>query len=188
MKQKAMNQTSTLRENVRSATRVHYFYVAAFLASIIAYDAFKLITHEALRQRWTLASVMLIATTLAWFAGRQNSNNRWYYSSIIYGLIAVDIIVAAVSVYAQRDMASRAVMLFVIPVALAAILKSRSALLATAALSATAYALAAVRYFADYPSEGYKIELYGELAFYSGLLFLLAALLWIVVRSTQKQR
>jgi hypothetical protein len=166
-------------------TRVHFFYVAAYAGVVLLYDAWKLITYQSLLERWTMAVILLVVTTACWYAARQKVNSAAYYKYIVSTLILLDIYVAAFSVYTQRGMASRAVALFAIPIVISALV-GRSALFATAAFSVAAYSFAAVRYFALNPSEGYKVELYGDLAFYSALFFVLAGLLWVVISRDKK--
>jgi len=80
-------------------------------------------------------------------------------------------------------MASKSVALFVVPIVSAALVRSRSLLLATASLSIAAYSVAAVRYFFDNYGQGLRVELYGEVAFYSAFIFVIAGLLMISFRS-----
>lgn len=91
--------------------------------------------------------------------------------------------VAAYSIYAERGMASNSVILFTIPLIIVALEYSGKALLATTALCSAIYAGTAIKYFKDYPSEGYKVELYGGIVFYVSIIFLISALLWVLVRS-----
>jgi hypothetical protein len=175
-------QTDRLRDAVSRLSGVHFFFAAAYILSIIIFDSWNLIPPDALSQRWTFASSLLIVTTLIWYAVRSGTRSPAFYSALVYVLIVVDIALAAFTVYSERGMASRGVALFAIPIAVSAVLMTRTALFAAATLSATAYSWSAVRYFAQNPSEGYKIELYGVLAFYSAGFFILAALLWAVVR------
>jgi len=120
----------TLQTDTLQISRIHFIYVFAYAGLTGAYGAWKLVTPEALAQRWMV-----------------------------------------------RGMASRAVLLFCLPIAMSAALRSKTALYGTAAVSAMAYSLAAIKYFMDYPSEGYKVELYGDVLFYSALFFVLAAML-----------
>lgn len=176
---------SWLQTNTVRVARLHFFFIAVFAASVIAYDAWKLITAQALQQRWTVAVWMLTITTIVWFIARNTTLSPGIYSTLIMILIAMDLAVAGYSVYSGRGMASRGVALFAIPIAVSAITLSRSALFATASLSTGIYSYAAIRYFTEHPSEGYKVELYGDLLFYGASFFILAALLWVVVRSVQ---
>lgn len=180
MKKQKPPQVSSFRPSILRLTRVHFFYVLAYAAFILEYDAWKIITPQALSQRWTMATVMLIVTTICWYLARNRVSSDSYYKSIAFALISLDIFVAGFSVFSQRGMASRAVALFAIPIIISALI-SRTAIFATAALSVAAYTYAAVHYFALNPSEGYKVELYGDLTFYSAIFFILAALLWVVI-------
>lgn len=180
MKKQKQPEISTFRPSILRLTRLHFFYVLAYAVFILEYDAWKIITPHALSERWTVATIMLVVTTLCWYAARNRVSSDSYYKSIAFALISLDIFVAGFSVFSQRGMASRAVALFAIPIIIAALI-SRTAIFATAALSLAAYSFAAVRYFALNPSEGYKVELYGDLTFYSAIFFILAALLWVVI-------
>lgn len=177
---KSKNTVSKLRLSVLRATKVQFFYIAAFVLFILQYDAWKLITPQSLLQRWTMATVMLVISTLCWFAARNKVASDSYYKSIAYVLITLDIYVAGFSVFTQRGMSSRAVALFAIPIIIAALV-NRTTIFATAGLCVAAYSFAAVRYFALNPSEGYKVELYADLSFYSAIFFIIAALMWVVI-------
>lgn len=178
---------STLRNPVLRATKVHFFYVLAYAVFVLEYDAWKLITPEALLDRWSMVTVMLVVTTLCWYAARQKITNSNYYRAILSVIIILDIYVAAFTVFQGRGMASRGVALFAIPIITAALV-SRAAIFATAALSVAGYSFAAVRYFALYPSEGYKVELYGDLSFYSASFFIFSALLWIIISKSNLEK
>jgi hypothetical protein len=182
MKSKISKQLILLQTNVVKVARTHFFFVLAYVLSIIAFDSWNLITPEALSQRWTLAAIMLVVSTVVWYAARARVSSGAYYQALVFGLVLLDIAVAAFTVYTERGMASRGVALFAVAITTSATLISRSALYAAAALSTAAYSLAAVRYFTEFPSEGYKIELYGVIGFYSAIFFVLAALLWAIIR------
>lgn len=164
--------------------RVHFFYVLAFAASIIVYDAWQLVPAAAILERWSVASGMLIVVTLIWYLSRSHTIKLQpvVYRTFIYILVLLDIAVASFLVYVERGMASRGVALYAIPIAVSASLASRSTLYTTASLCTAAYWLSAIRYFVINFNEGYKVELYSTLAFYSATFFVLAVLLWIVVR------
>ena len=80
-------------------------------------------------------------------------------------------------------MASRAVFLFVIPLIVIALLMSLSALLLTATICVAVYITTTVSYFVNNFNEGYKVELYGEVGFYSAMFYVVAYLLWAVVKN-----
>lgn len=184
---KPTHKKTTLTDWLRaSSIRVGqaYFWLAAlYIAVIVIYDAFNVLTPESLRQRWAAASVLLVASAILWYLARYRDKSNGYYTGIIYSYIALAIGFASFNVFWQRGMASTSVILYIVPIAVAAVLLRKSALYLVAIASVAAYTFSAVSYFALYPSEGYKAQLYAEIGFYSGLFFVVAALLWSVIRS-----
>ena len=176
---------SWLQTNTVRAARVHFVFVFMYAAMVIAYDAWKLITAQSLIERWTVAVLMLITTTVVWFVARNTALSTNVYRALLGILIVMDLLVAGYSIYTGRGMASRGVALFALPIIVSAIYLSRAALFATASISVGVYSYAAIRYFGEHPSEGYKVEMYGDLLFYGASFFVLAALLWVLVRSVQ---
>ncbi len=163
--------------------RLHFLYVALFAGQIVMYDAWKLINPEVVLRRWVMTAILLVVTTGVWYLARGKAGDNALYKKLIFTLILADIAAASFNVYIQRGMAARAVMLYAVPIIVAAVLKSRSAIFATAVLSVAAYTTTAVAYFVLNFNEGYKIELYGEVGFYSVLMILIAALSWAVLHS-----
>jgi hypothetical protein len=180
----AKQKTPTLdsRYVLLRIVRVHFLYVAVYMLSIIIFDSWNLISHEAVLQRWTLAGSLLIINTIIWYLCKVRLNNDNIYRILLAVLIIADILFAAINVYWQRGMASKSVMLFVVPIVSAALIRSRSLLLATASLSAAAYSMASVQYFYENYGQGFKVELYGEVFLYSATFFILAGLLMISFR------
>lgn len=179
----AQTQSPNLQAIVGKLAKAHYAYVAIFVASIIAQDAWKLINPEAVLGRWTVAAIMLSVTTALWYTDWTFNLRPRYTWMLVMGFVSLDIFVATYLVYAERGMASRGVALYAIPIAVAALTKSRNAIYGVASICVAAYSLAAVRYFVVYFNEGYKIELYSTVAFYSAMMFVLAAILSLVVRN-----
>ena len=183
MQHKENSQINRLRNNLLHVSRIHFLYVLVFAIQIVFYDAWHLITLESVMQRWIATACLLIVTTLVWYLSKNRIRNLNTYKYLTWALILADIAMASFSVYAQRGMASRAVLLFSIPILVSAILLSRSALLATATFSIAVYVVTAVMYFVIHFNEGYKIELYGEVGFYCAIFLILASLLWIIIKS-----
>ncbi len=175
------SQSATLTLTAQRLSRLHFWYVGLIAGQLIAFDAWKLIPPDAVLQRWSAVLLLFAVVTVVWYLGRTPGKKPEFYQKLVWGLIIADILMAGYLVYAGRGMASRAVALFAVPIVVAACLKRPSGLFASAALSAAAYWFAAIRYFTDFPSEGYKIELYGDLAFYSAGFFLLAAVLNLLI-------
>ncbi|HSX43792.1 MAG TPA: hypothetical protein VLE69_00625 [Candidatus Saccharimonadales bacterium] len=181
------NTNSWLHAGVLRVSRLHFVYVLILIVQIWVYDAWHLIPPEAVMQRWIITSVLLAVTSVVWYLSHSPKRSNSAYRYMLYALILVDIAVASFGVYTQRGMASRAVALYAVPIIVSAVLLSRAALLTTAAICAASYTTAAIMYFVLHFNEGYKIELYGETTFYSAIFFLLAMLLWVVIKTKHKK-
>jgi hypothetical protein len=175
-------QTTAIR-----ITRVHFLYLVAYMVAIVIFDSWTLYPHDAIVNRWTLAAALFILNTVFWYLSRIKFNTNTIYLLLILILILADIIFAATNVYWERGMASRSIVLFAVPIISAAAVRSRSALLATTALSAIGYSTAAMRYFYQHYGEGFRVELWGNIFLYSAVFFVLSWLLWIVVCPTEEK-
>lgn len=175
-------QFTYLKSCVLRATRVHFVLVAALAVSIMIFDGWRYITLENALIRWTVTGMLFVTTVIVWYAARNNQvKNINYYKSLMFVLILAGIATATVFVYNDRGVASPAVTLFTVPIVSTAILYSRRAVFAVAALSLAAYALACIRYFVVHFNEAIRIQLYGTITLYGAAFFLIAALLWIVL-------
>lgn len=165
---------------------IHFVFVFAYIAQIIVYDAWKLITPESVLERWLIAAMLLIVNSTVWYLAHNKETTTGVYKALVFALIIADIAVASFNVYAQRGMASRAVALYALPLIVSTVLVSRAALLTTTALCIAAYTTTAVSYFVLNFNEGYKIELYGEISSYCVYFVILASLLWVSIRHKQR--
>lgn len=179
---KKSQKQSWLHSNVVKVARLNFLYVLLLAAQTVIYDAWKLIAPEAVLNRWIATAGLLSVTVIVWYLAKNKITSTNAYKLLIFALIFADIAIASFNVYSQRGMASRAVLLYVVPILISATLLSRSALFATATLCVAAYTSTAISYFVLNFNEGYKIELYGEVGFYSVLFFILAGILWTAVR------
>ncbi len=166
-------RTSTLR-----VSRFHFAYVFIYAVQTAIYHASRLITPDVLLRRWIAVSSLLIVSTAVWFVAKHRKSTVTMYQWAIAAIIFADLAFASFNVYTQRGYASKSVLLFIVPIVVATVFISRSALFATALLAIALYTTSAVKYFVDYFNEGYLTELYGEIAFYSATFLLIAALLW----------
>lgn len=181
MKQKNQNTVHDSRDVVQVA-RLHLIYVLAIVVQIIMYDVWKLLTPQSVMQRWLVAAALLIVTTIVWVIAKSKPRTLGTYQLLVSSLVVIDIFVASFAVYTQRGMASRAVFLYIAPIVVSAVLRSRSAILAATALCVAAYTSVAISYFVLNFNEGYKIELYGEVGFYTIMLLILGLLVWVIAR------
>ncbi len=160
-------------------SRTVYFLLGFFALSIIIFDSGNLITREAVIQRWTACSILLVVNTLCWaLAGQKNRVESKKAATITLALCSL--LFAGFMTYWERGMASSSTILYVIPLLVIATLKNRHGLMAFAALSAGTYAFAAVKYFNDFFNEGYRIQLWGNIVLYSGLIFVSAWFIMII--------
>jgi len=180
------NTQYSLKTSLNKATKAHFAYAALLALQVIIYDASKLITPEAVLKRWQVIAGLLAVTTIVWYLAKAKMAHDFGCRVLTTALVLADIGVASLFVYEQRGMASRAVLLYLVAIATAAILKSKSALFATAALCVAAYTTTAVTYFVVNFNEGYKVELYGEIGFYSASFFIVAAIIWASIRPAQR--
>lgn len=172
-----------LKNSLVRISKIQLVLVVIYIAQIIAYDSSKLITPEVLLWRWyAIAGVAIVSVTVLYLA-RSKITHPDHYKILTWALILADIAFAAFNVYTQRGMASRSVALFFIPIIISTILLSRVALFSTALLCVIVYTTTAVAYFVNYFNEGYKIELYGEIFFYSGLFIIAAGMLWAALKT-----
>jgi hypothetical protein len=186
MAKKQTSRAGWLQTNAIRVTRVHFLYAVSYMLALVVFDSWNLYTHDAIVQRWTLAAILFILTTVLWYLSRLKFSTDSLYVALVLLLVLADIVFAATNVYWERGMASRSVALFAIPIITAASLRSRSILLASTALSMAAYSLAAVRYFFQHYGEGYRVELWGNLLFYSAVFFVFGWLLMVIIRPTNE--
>lgn len=181
--QSAFTYQQWLQDSSVRIGRILFIFVSIYIAIVVLYDAFNLITPDMLLGRWIAASILLVLAAILWYIARSKNKSEMFYSRLIYTYIFATLLFASFNIYYQRGMASRAVFLYVIPILIAAFLLRRAAIFMTAAIAVAAYSLTAIWYSTNFPSEGYKIEIYGEVGFYSALFFVVAALAWGIVRS-----
>jgi hypothetical protein len=178
--------TNWLQATAVRVTRIHFLYIAAYIASIIIFDSWNLFTHVDISNRWTAAGILLVINTACWYFARIKFSASSIYIGLVMALVTADIIFAATNVYWERGLASKAIALFAVPIITSAALRSRSSLLATAALSTAAYSISAVRYYNLHYGESFRVELYGYLGFFCALFFILAALLMVIIQPKDK--
>ncbi|MDZ7744833.1 MAG: hypothetical protein U5K77_03720 [Candidatus Saccharibacteria bacterium] len=177
------NQVNRLQASVVGIGRVHFAFIAILAAQIVVYDAWGLITPQMVLHRWIAVAGLFVAVTVVWYLAKVlKKRSVALYTSLTFALITADLLFVSFYVYFQRGMASRAVVLYLIPIIVSMLLLSRSAIFATAALAVAAYVTTAVAYFVMNFNEGYKVELYGEVGFYAALFLIVASLLWVIIR------
>ncbi len=185
---KSINKKSSLSlgPGLLSFCKIHFALAGLFIAQVILYDASKLIEPEAVLDRWFVISVLLLINGFIWYFVKSKSGNIIPYKALLLAMMLADWTLASFIVYSTRGMASRAVLLFIVPIIISGLLKSKSALYAAAIASIAIYSLTCVAYFTWNFNEGYKVELYGEVGFYSAMFLVIAALLSTILHPKNK--
>jgi hypothetical protein len=163
--------------DVTKVSRTLFFLVGVLALTVVIFDSGNLITREAVNQRWLLLTILFGANTTAWFLGSLPELKK----PVTYGLSLLLVVAAGFMTYWERGMSSTSTILYILPLLVIATLQNRHALQGMAALSAGTYSFAAVRYFNDYFNEGYRVQLWGNLAQYIGIIFVSAWLIMILV-------
>lgn len=171
-----------LRVGLQRIAVIHFILLAAYAIQIIVMDAWHVIVPQIVMQRWIAASALLAVVAGIWYLAHNRNNDVATYKRLLFMLVLADIGIASFNVYIQRGMASKAVILYTLAIACVTLLLNRAALYATAALSSAAYIVSTVCYFVLHFNEGYKTELYSEVAFYCAVFFVLAGILSVAVR------
>ena len=176
LQQKQLKPTMTTGLLATRVSRINFFFIALYAASIIVFDSGNLITREAVGQRWYFVVVLLIINTKVWYLARR-VNSALLQKILVWILILTELVFAGFMTYWERGMASMSTLLFALPVVTSGILLSRTATLATSVFALATYSLAAMKYFNDFFNEGYRLQLYGQIAFYGGVFLVIA---WVV--------
>ncbi len=181
-----MAKTNLLSNRLVRTTKIHFVFVALLIAQIIVYDASKLIPPETVMKRWMISAGLLAVTAVIWYLAKNKSTSEFYDKILLFLLVTTDIAIVSYLIYGSRGMASRAVALYAIPILVSAIALKRTAVYATAVLCIAAYTTTAVSYFVMNFNEGYKVELYGEIGFYSVVMLVVAGLTTTLITNNRK--
>ncbi|MDZ7786113.1 MAG: hypothetical protein U5L95_03265 [Candidatus Saccharibacteria bacterium] len=174
----AKQNLKQLKLRILRVSRLHFYLALILAVQIIVYDAWMLIQPETVFQRWIATAILFAGATVVWLLARSPSTKIVFYERLVSGLIVLDVLLASFMVYQTRGMASTAVALYVVPILVAAVFHSRVALIATSFLCVAAYTTTALAYFTLNFNEGYNVELYGTIGFYSAFMVLVAMIIW----------
>src|SRR3989344_9313398 len=109
-------KNSWLHSNVMRLSRLHFIYVLVFAVQTVIYDAWNLVAPTAVMYRWLMTGILLVVTTIVWYLAHNTVTSSIGLKLLVFLLIFTDIAAASFNVYTQRGMASRAVMLYAIPI------------------------------------------------------------------------
>ncbi len=171
---------ASLQVDAIRITRTTFFAVALFMLVTALFDSGNLITRESVAQRWVAGTLLLFATLSVWFLVR-TSESITRNMTLLFALAVCEVIFAGFMIYWERGMASTSTLLLALPIITVGVMRRRVLLLLITTLTAATYSLSAVKYFNDFFNEGYRIQLWGNVVFYSGLCFILAWMVLILV-------
>ncbi len=169
-----------MRGKLRRITTLHFFLALATAGQLIAYDAGRLFPPEVVLRRWIAIGIYTSVLCVIWYAARNRSGQPETTKKLVGLLIITGVAFASFNVYSQRGMASRAVLLYLVPIITAAMLARRSAVIASAIFATSAYVVTSVAYFVLNFNEGYKLELYGEVGYYAATFLIVSGIVWII--------
>ncbi len=175
---KKAKKKNNLSLTLTRITRTVYFVLGFYALSIVIFDSGNLITRESIIDRWLIFTFILGVNTFAWYMASQKNNLLNRPAILILTLSLIFLIFAGLTTYWERGMASTSTIFYALPLLIVATLKNRHALLTIATLSVGTYAFATVKYFNDYFNEGYRIQLWGSIVLYSGIIF---ACTWLIM-------
>jgi hypothetical protein len=177
-------QKHSTRPSITRISKLHVFIGIAYMAQIIAFDASKLVTPDVVLKRWVAVSLLIAASGICWFLARTKDEPK-YANKIVWTLVIADILFASFNVYTQRGMASKAVLFYVLAILTAAVLHRKGAIYLAGLMSVVAYLVTCIAYFVLNFNEGYKVELYTEIGFYSVVLLVISGMSWALVRTNK---
>lgn len=182
-KKKPTPKKNSWQQPSLSASRLGFAFIAIYGLTNGIYQAWKLLAPEVIRERWLITIGLFALNIVLWQLGRRPGLAGIYYRTILWLQALMYVALSAYSIYSERGMASNSIILFVIPIAIIALERRRSSLALVTVLSCATYGATAIKYFFNYPSEGYKVELYGGIVFYVGVLMVISYLLWLLGKS-----
>lgn len=165
----------TMHDKLLKFLKLNFAVILTYGIFTTLYEAWQLITPYALMVRWILFCLVIVLASLIWLYVRRQTSPRAVKRAVA-SLIAANIAFVSANIYFERGMASRAVMLYSLPIIAAGLFRSKSATFLSALFCALAYSLSAIWYSVVHPSEGYKIEIYGTIIFYCTFMFVMAGL------------
>ena len=172
-----------LRSASLRVTRARFVLLFVVGVSVLVFNAAHLMPPPIIEQRVIITTAAIAFNIAAWYLSHRYTTNTGYYRYLLIAQIFADVIFVAFMIYTDRGVASRGVMLFAVPMVVAATLVNKSVLYGTAALCTAAYTFVGMHYFYVHPNEMIHAELYGIMALYSAVFFVMAAMLWAVVRA-----
>ena len=165
--------------------KFNFAFVGVFAVYIIIFDGGNVVPRAAIYHRWEFAAILLAVFTLFWIVTKKASSRRVIFGALLLCILA-ELALAGYTTYWERGMASMSTILYMLPIATAALTTSRTYTVGTALLASAAYMYASTKYFYDFFNEGYRVQLYGQVFFFSALFILIGSIVASAVHSKPK--
>ena len=168
----ASKKADLFQTNLQTVARAGFLFIIAFALYIIIFDSGNVLTREAVYYRWMLLGALLITNSIFW-SYTKKTHSRKSLTVALMAIVVAQIALAGFSTYWERGMASMSTILFALPIVTISILGSRTFTLATSAICSAVYIIACTKYFYDFFNEGYRVQLYGQLFFFSAVFMII---------------
>lgn len=165
--------------------KYNFAFLAAFAVYIIIFDGGNVLTREAIYHRWMFVAVLLIVFSLFWMATKKATSRNLIIGALLLCVLA-ELALAGFTTYWERGMASMSTVLYIVPIASMALSRSRTYTVGTALLASAAYTFASTKYFYDRFNEGYRVQLYGEIFFYSVVFLVVGWIIAMIAHESKK--
>ncbi|MCA9342682.1 hypothetical protein KC950_01560 [Candidatus Saccharibacteria bacterium] len=171
---------------LRQLNIISFCFIIFFSIFLGVNQAWKLQTPDVIKNQWIALLITATLFLIILILSLKKKASHGYYYSLVFSQIVTYTAFISYIIYAQRGMASSAIILYVIPILIAALTRASWVVITTSVLAGASYSLSAYKYFADFPSEGYKAELYGQMLFYFLILILIGRLVHIALVENNK--
>lgn len=164
---------------------VNFSFLAAFAAFIIIFDSGNIVTRQGIYYRWMFEGLLFVAFTLFWVVIKKVHSTAVVFTALATCVI-VELALAGFMTYWERGMASTSTVLYLFPIISMALWKSRTYTIAVSLIASATYMMASTKYFYDMFNEGYRIQMYGEIFFYSAVFIIMGILIANLARAAKK--
>jgi len=168
---------------ISKLAKFNFAFLAVFAIFIIIFDGGNVLTREAVYHRWVFEALLFVVFTLFWVAVKK-AGQKTIFAALILCVLA-ELALAGFMTYWERGMASTSTVLYMLPIASIALTRSRTYTVAASLLASATYIFASTKYFYDFFNEGYRVQLYGEIFFYSALFLLVG---WVIATAAHSSK
>ncbi len=157
-------------------SRLNFAFLAVYAAFIIIFDSSNVITRESTYHRWMFEGLLFFVFTVFWVVINKVHSSAVIFTALV-GCVVAELALAGFMTYWERGMASTSTLLYLLPIISMALWKSRTFTIAVSLLASAMYMVSSTKYFYDFFNEGYRVQLYGEIFFYSAVFIIFGTMI-----------